>query len=81
MEDDGGAYDQQDATGFIRLQALPLRVAAKETLSLSSPGLAAYARMFSDGGAGGPNAPPSLPPLSYAFSQSGFQVRYSQSRP
>jgi argininosuccinate synthase len=29
MEDDGGAYDQSDATGFIRLQALPLRVAAK----------------------------------------------------
>ncbi len=28
MEHDGGAYDQSDATGFIRLQALPLRVAA-----------------------------------------------------
>ena len=27
MEADGGAYDQSDATGFIRLQALPLRVA------------------------------------------------------
>ena len=25
MDDDGGAYDQSDATGFIRLQALPLR--------------------------------------------------------
>lgn len=29
MDDDGGAYDQSDATGFIRLQSLPLRVAAK----------------------------------------------------
>jgi len=29
MEADGGAYDQSDATGFIRLQALPLRVAAR----------------------------------------------------
>jgi len=29
MEDDEGAYDQADATGFIRLQALPLRVAAR----------------------------------------------------
>ncbi len=28
MEADGGAYDQGDATGFIRLQALPLRVHA-----------------------------------------------------
>ncbi len=34
MEDDGGAYDQQDATGFIRLQALPLRVAAKRQAKL-----------------------------------------------
>jgi argininosuccinate synthase len=34
MEDDGGAYDQQDATGFIRLQALPLRVAAKRAARL-----------------------------------------------
>ena len=34
MEDDGGAYDQQDATGFIRLQALPLRVAAKRDAKL-----------------------------------------------
>ncbi|MFW5830196.1 MAG: argininosuccinate synthase, partial [Planctomycetota bacterium] len=34
MEDDRGAYDQQDATGFIRLQALPLRVAAKRTQRL-----------------------------------------------
>ncbi|TVR14700.1 MAG: argininosuccinate synthase [Planctomycetota bacterium] len=29
MDDDHGAYDQSDATGFIRLQALPLRVAAQ----------------------------------------------------
>ena len=29
MDDDHGAYDQTDATGFIRLQALPLRMAAK----------------------------------------------------
>lgn len=29
MDDDGGAYDQQDASGFIKLQALPLRVAAR----------------------------------------------------
>jgi argininosuccinate synthase len=34
MDDDGGAYDQQDATGFIRLQALPLRVAAKRAQRL-----------------------------------------------
>ncbi|NRA39196.1 MAG: argininosuccinate synthase, partial [Planctomycetes bacterium] len=34
MEDDGGAYDQTDATGFIRLQALPLRVAAKRAQKL-----------------------------------------------
>ena len=34
MEDDGGAYDQSDATGFIRLQALPLRVAAKRDQKL-----------------------------------------------
>ena len=34
MEDDGGAYDQSDATGFIRLQALPLRVAAKRAQKL-----------------------------------------------
>ncbi len=36
MEDDGGAYDQSDATGFIRLQALPLRVAAKRTQKLGA---------------------------------------------
>ncbi|MFW5845669.1 MAG: argininosuccinate synthase [Planctomycetota bacterium] len=34
MEDDHGAYDQQDASGFIRLQALPLRVAAKRAQRL-----------------------------------------------
>ncbi len=35
MEADGGAYDQADATGFIRLQALPLRVAARRTAHLA----------------------------------------------
>ena len=35
MDDDGGAYDQSDATGFIRLQALPLRVAAKREQKLA----------------------------------------------
>jgi argininosuccinate synthase len=34
MEADGGAYDQSDATGFIRLQALPLRVAARRAARL-----------------------------------------------
>jgi argininosuccinate synthase len=29
MEDDAGAYDQADATGFIRLQGLPLRAHAR----------------------------------------------------
>ena len=29
FEDDGGAYDQSDASGFIRLNALRLRIAAK----------------------------------------------------
>lgn len=29
MEDDGGAYDQSDATGFIRLHGLPLRAHAR----------------------------------------------------
>ena len=29
MDDDGGAYNQGDATGFIRLQGLPRRAAAK----------------------------------------------------
>ena len=29
MDDDHGAYDQRDASGFIRLKSLPLRVAAK----------------------------------------------------
>jgi len=36
MEADGGAYDQSDATGFIRLQALPLRVAARREARLGS---------------------------------------------
>jgi argininosuccinate synthase len=35
MEADGGAYDQSDATGFIRLQALPLRVAARRAARLA----------------------------------------------
>jgi argininosuccinate synthase len=35
MEADGGAYDQADATGFIRLQALPLRVAARRSARLA----------------------------------------------
>jgi argininosuccinate synthase len=34
MEADGGAYDQSDATGFIRLQALPLRVHARRAQRL-----------------------------------------------
>lgn len=34
MEADGGAYNQSDATGFIRLQALPLRVAARRKARL-----------------------------------------------
>jgi argininosuccinate synthase len=29
FEDDRGAYDQKDAAGFIRLNALRLRIAAK----------------------------------------------------
>ena len=28
FEDDGGAYDQRDAKGFIRLNALRMRIAA-----------------------------------------------------
>ena len=36
MEADGGAYDQADATGFIRLQALPLRVAARREARLAA---------------------------------------------
>jgi len=36
MEADGGAYDQADATGFIRLQALPLRVAARRAARLAA---------------------------------------------
>jgi argininosuccinate synthase len=35
MEADGGAYNQADATGFIRLQALPLRVAARRAARLA----------------------------------------------
>ena len=35
MEADGGAYDQADATGFIRLQALPLRVHARRAARLA----------------------------------------------
>jgi argininosuccinate synthase len=35
MEADGGAYNQSDATGFIRLQALPLRVAARRDARLA----------------------------------------------
>jgi argininosuccinate synthase len=35
MEADGGAYNQADATGFIRLQALPLRVAARRQARLT----------------------------------------------
>jgi argininosuccinate synthase len=35
MEADGGAYNQSDATGFIRLQALPLRVAARRAARLA----------------------------------------------
>ena len=30
FEDDAGAYDQSDATGFIRLNALRLRIAANK---------------------------------------------------
>ncbi|NRB41549.1 MAG: argininosuccinate synthase, partial [Pseudomonadales bacterium] len=30
FEDDAGAYDQQDAAGFIKLNALRLRIAAKK---------------------------------------------------
>jgi argininosuccinate synthase len=36
MEADGGAYDQADATGFIRLQSLPLRVAARRQARLDA---------------------------------------------
>lgn len=36
MDDDHGAYDQTDATGFIRLQALPLRVAANRQAKLDA---------------------------------------------
>ena len=30
MEDDAGAYDQQDAAGFIKLNALRMRIAANK---------------------------------------------------
>lgn len=36
FEDDAGAYDQKDATGFIRLNALRLRVASKKGRKLLS---------------------------------------------
>ncbi len=38
MEADGGAYNQGDATGFIRLQALPLRVHARRAARLAENG-------------------------------------------
>jgi argininosuccinate synthase len=38
MEADGGAYNQADATGFIRLQALPLRVHARRAARLAGEG-------------------------------------------
>jgi len=34
FEDDAGAYDQKDAEGFIKLNALRLRTAAKKGRSL-----------------------------------------------
>ena len=34
FEDDAGAYDQQDAEGFIKLNALRLRIAASKGRSL-----------------------------------------------
>ena len=34
FEDDAGAYDQRDAAGFIKLNALRLRIAAKAGRSL-----------------------------------------------
>ena len=33
FEDDQGAYDQKDAEGFIKLNALRLRIAARKNLS------------------------------------------------
>ena len=35
FEDDAGAYDQKDAEGFIKLNALRLRIAANKGRSLS----------------------------------------------
>ncbi|MCC8180282.1 MAG: argininosuccinate synthase [Planctomycetes bacterium] len=35
MDDDEGAYDQSDATGFIRLHGLPLRVQARRNVKLA----------------------------------------------
>ena len=35
FEDDAGAYDQKDAEGFIKLNALRLRIAAKNGRKLS----------------------------------------------
>jgi argininosuccinate synthase len=34
FEDDAGAYDQKDAEGFIKLNALRMRIAAKKGRSL-----------------------------------------------
>ena len=34
FEDDGGAYDQKDAEGFIKLNALRLRIAANNGRTL-----------------------------------------------
>ncbi len=38
FEDDAGAYDQQDAQGFIRLNALRLRLLAERARRLAEPG-------------------------------------------
>ncbi len=38
FEEDSGGYDQRDADGFIRLNALRLRIAAKRELRLNPPG-------------------------------------------
>jgi argininosuccinate synthase len=42
FEDDRGAYDQRDAAGFIRLNALRLRtLAMRERLATQAPGVKA----------------------------------------
>lgn len=41
MDDDGGAYDQTLATGFIRLHGLPLRAQARRAAKAASAGKAA----------------------------------------